>query len=515
MRREFKTQLSLFLGALFISTGLSYGQVKEKNTYNVDSDVEIEINSSYVDFVFETWNKDKVEITAELIGDDLSREEAKELLDAWQFEVDADSDRITINSGTNFVLNWDSDAMEALEGLESLEALKNLESLEELGNININLEGLEGLEELGPMLEGMIGPMIANMSSNPLPPDFLENLEGLEFDYDAYEADKEGYMKEWEAELEERFGEDFEIKMEAWGEEYGAKWEAWGEEFGEKWAEEFEEWGEKFGQEFSEKFNEDFVKDIEKWAESFGEDMEEWGEKFGKDMEKWAEEFEAEIEEMEKDGNKVFIMNGNDVDFKGVKRVIKIKMPKDAQLDLNVRHGEVKLGAVNNIKADLNYATFIANTVDGGDTSINVSYAPIYVQHWKNGALGANYVDTCVLNQADNITMEANSSNVTFGVISKDAMLNGSYGALVINNLGSDFKSVALNLDNTDANIILPSFPLDIFYNGKKSKLDLPNDVTASSSDMQGNAMVRGWHMSADSNKLINITAAYSNIKVH
>lgn len=508
MKREVRS-FSWILCLLMLSTTVTFGQVKEKKTFNVDSDVEIEINSSYVDFVFETWNKDKVEITAELIGDDLSKDEAKELLEAWQFEVDADSDQITINSGTNFALDWDSDAMKSLEKLESLEALKSLESL---GDLNINLEGLEKLEELGPMLEGMLGPMIANMSSNPLPPDFLEGLEGLEFDYDAYEKDKEGYMEEWEAELEERFGEDFEIKMEAWGEDYAEKWEAWGEEFGEEWAEKFEAWGEEFGEEFGEKFAED----MEKWAESFGEDMEEWGEKFGKDMEKWAEEFEAEIEKMEdENGNSIFIMKDGGVDFKRAKRVIKIKMPKDAELDLNVRHGEVKLGAVNNIKADLNYATFIANTVDGGETSINVSYAPIFVKHWKNGSLGANYVDTCVLNRADNINMEANSSNVTFGVLGKDAMLNGSYGALVINNFGSDFESVALNLDNTDANLFLPDYALDIFFNGKKSSIQLPNDVTASSNEMSGNTMLKGWHLDANSNKLINITAAYSNITVH
>ena len=65
----------------------------------------------------------------------------------------------------------------------------------------------------------------------------------------------------------------------------------------------------------------------------------------------------------DENGNNIYIMKGGEVDFKGAKRVIKIKMPKGAELDLNVRHGEVKLGNVTNIKADLNYSTFIANTL--------------------------------------------------------------------------------------------------------------------------------------------------------
>ena len=117
MKREVRS-FSWILCLLMLGTTVTFGQVKEKKTFNVDSDVEIEINSSYVDFVFETWNKDKVEITAELIGDDLTKDEAKELLEAWQFEVDADSDQITINSGTNFSLDWDSDALKSLEKLD-------------------------------------------------------------------------------------------------------------------------------------------------------------------------------------------------------------------------------------------------------------------------------------------------------------------------------------------------------------------------------------------------------------
>lgn len=494
-----KTTLSLVL----IGTSVAFGQSKAKQSFDVKKDVAININSSYVTFEFETWNKNKVEIEASIIGDDLTAEERKELLDAWDFNVNGDRNEITISAHGG--MDWDFD-MPDLSGLESL---KNLEGL----------KGLESLKNLGPMLSDMLTPMLQNIENNPLPPEFLNELGDLEFDYDAYQKDKEGYKKKWEAELKERFGDDYEQKFDQWADEYAEQWEAWGEEFGEKFAKDMEAWGEEFGEKFG--------KDMEKWGEEFGEkfgkDMEKWGEefgeKFGKDMEKWAEELEGEIakwEEENPDAKGNIIINGKDVmGIKGVKRVIKIKMPKDAKLDLNVRHGEVKLGDAFNVKADLNYTTFLANTVDGGETSINVAYAPVYIKHWAQGELNTSYVETCVLNKATNIAMDSKSSNVTFGVIAGDAVMSGSYGALIINNLSQTFNTLALTLDNTDANIFVPQVDFNLFFSGKKSDISVPNTVTMASNYNQNTLIAKGHQGDSNSSRTINITASYSNVTMH
>ncbi len=479
--------------ALFIlGTGISFGQAKAKQTFDVNSDVAININSTYVTFELETWNKDKVQIEASIEGGDLTKEERKELMDAWDFSVTSSKRALTIDAHGGLDFNWEN--MPDLSGLESLE---NIEVMTELG----------ALSELGPMLTEMLTPMLENIAKNPLPPDFMNGLEGLEFDYDAYEKDNEAYMKQWEAELKERFGDDYEVKMEAWGEEYGAQWEAWGEEFGEKFGEDMEAWGEEYGKKW-EAWGEEF-------GEKFGEEMEAWGEEFGAEMEKWAAELEK-WEEENPNANGTFIINGDDImGVKGAKRVIKIKMPKDAKLDLNIRHGEVKLGDAYNIKADLNYTTFLANTVDGGETSINAAYAPVYIKHWAQGQLNTSYVETCVLNKATLINMDSKSSNVTFGVISGDAVLSGSYGALVINNLSQSFDTLALTLDNTDANIFLPEVDFDLFFNGKKSSIKAPDSVTFTTKSSSNSGISKGFYINKNSSRSININASYSEVTMH
>jgi hypothetical protein len=494
MRQLAQKQFSLSILLVVLGCSLVFAQSKGKQTFEVNKDVAVTINSSYVNFEFETWNKDRIEIEPIIEGKDLSKAEKQELLDAWKIVVNASKKNVTIEAHGGGLFDW--------SGISSLESLNNL-------------EGLKELEQLGPLMTEMLGPLLEGIAENPIPEGLLDGLEGMDFDYDAYEKDKEGYMKQWEVQMEERFGDDFEIKMEAWGdkfgEEYGKKMEAWGEEFGKK----MEAWGENFGEEFEKNFGEDFEKKMEAWGEQFGEKFGEDIEKWAKDLEKQAEEWEAEYEE-NGGKTKTFTIKGDQLfESKGVIRTIKVKMPKDAKLNLNIRHGEVKLGDVYNLKADLDYTKFFATTIDGGETSINSSYAPVFVKNWMNGELYTNYVETCVVDSAQNITLNANSSNVTFGVISKDAMLNGSYGFLVINNLASGFGTIALDLENTDANIFLPTVDFDLYFNGKKSKLKAPSSMTLTTSGNKDQTFIKGYKGSKGSTRSININANYSDVTMH
>ncbi|MEL6812262.1 MAG: DUF4097 family beta strand repeat-containing protein [Bacteroidota bacterium] len=305
-----------------------------------------------------------------------------------------------------------------------------------------------------------------------------------------------------------------EEEMEKWGEEFGKDMEQWGEEFGEKFGAEMEKWGEEFG------------KDMEKWGEEFGEkfgkEMEQWGEEFGKDMEKWAEQFEKDAEkwaeQYDDNGNRTLILRDND---KGLfdeavikaKKTIIIRMPKGTRTDINVRHGEVKMADARDIKANLNYATLTANSIDGGKTLINAAYAPVYVNYWGNGMLDLKYVDDCKLNTVAKINLEANSSNVNINSLSKEAFLSGSFGSLFINNITNDFRSVDIVLENTDATVSMPKAAFDFYFNGKKSRFKSPAALeltTKNKSDSR--SLLKGFYKSDNSGRSVTINASYSNV---
>ena len=334
----FKNSIAL---VLLLTTSLFYGQDKYVETFDASKDMVVEVNTSYTNIIFKTWNKNKVQVEAFIDDDSLSDEEKQEYFDAWNFKVLGNSKKVVITSnshGENFNYNYDFDFDE----------------------MNFNMEFL------GPLLEAIDMPEMPEMPDfemHELPNVIMESVGNIHFDYEAFKENEEEYMKEFEAQMEENFGEDFEEKMEAWGEQFGKEWE---ERHGPEWEAKMEAWEQQAEE------------NMEAWSEKYEEDMEEWAEKHERDAEKWekkAEEMGREYEKKYKTYHKLQKVN----------KTIIIKMPKNTKTDVNVRHGELKMADAYNVKATLNYSPFTANSIDGGQTLINAAYAPVSVNNWVQG----------------------------------------------------------------------------------------------------------------------------------
>jgi len=526
-----------------------------KESFNVGEDVQVSVNTTHTNVVFETWNKNKVEVEVFIDDDHLSAKEKKEIFDNWNFEVLGNSKKVIITSNEGSL--W--------SGIESFGSLKALERLN-LGNLK-SLESLKGLEALNalknmPLLEGLgamnwdfVVPEVPELGKFPIWPfnnqrpnfkngdDYSyfsdKNKKAYTFDRGAYERNKQAYVsklnKKYNANVSVRkvdnwledvdsWSENIEEVMEKWGENFGEHFE---QKFGPKFEEKMEKWGEEFGEsmeQWGEEFGEKFGKEMEQWGEEFGKDMEKWAEQFGKDAEKWAEQFEGNGQNYykkvstDKNGNKSIIIetDGHGLFDKAkskAKKTIIIRMPKGTKTDINVRHGEVKMADAVNIKAVLNYSTLTANSIDGGNTLINASYAPVLVNNWKNGELLLQYVDDCRLNNVQKISLESNSSNVNINSLSNEAFLSGSFGSLYINKITDSFKNLDIVLENTDATLSMPNTAFTFYYNGKKSRFKSPAAIEITSKNVNSShSLLRGFHKAKNSNKSVTINASYSNV---
>ena len=74
---------------------------KLEESFNVEEDVFIDLNTKRTQVVFETWNRDEVEVEAKISSDELSEEELKNLAEIWQLEVMGNSNKISIVSNGN------------------------------------------------------------------------------------------------------------------------------------------------------------------------------------------------------------------------------------------------------------------------------------------------------------------------------------------------------------------------------------------------------------------------------
>lgn len=504
------TTLLLLLFCFTISVSAQQKLTKLSKEIDVTKDVTIDLNTSYVQIEVDTWNKSTLEIEAYIEGEKLSNEELQEVLKSWNLKVEGSGDYVKISS-EGFHSSWNNLHSLNLD-LEDLNL--DLESLKALENLHMYIGEMPEIPEMPELPEMPEHPEITRIYTDKMPktpklPKLPKGVTSVSFDTEAYENDGEAYLNKWSKE----FGKEHEEAMKAWGREmakvdfssYEKAMEKWGERFGKEYGKKMEAWGKEFELRFDDK-----------WAEKMGA----WGEKYGKEIEERAivmeqrmkareKSMEARAKAMEKrqealvnrtnSQSRFLNLSGDDV-----KKVIKIKMPKKAKLKMNVRHGELKMSSViNNLKADISHGVFVANHIDGSETSISVSYSPIDVTTWSLGELNLKYVEDAHIQTVGSLMLNSISSDIVLSNLLNNAIIDGSFGDLTIANIADSFSSLNIILENSDALIALPKNEYSVYFKGNRSKL---NDV------MTNQKTIENYPNGKSNLKSIVVNAKYSDV---
>jgi hypothetical protein len=307
----------------------------------------------------------------------------------------------------------------------------------------------------------------------------------VNFDYEAYKKDGDKYLDKWSLEFEDKFGKDYKDKMRAWAnkfseldfESYERKMEAWGEEFGKKFGKEYEAKMEAWSKKFDEKWSKEYEQKMQKWQEEHGKEMEERAQELQQRLEEREKERADRMEAREQELEQRIKEREGRIENRTNKviKTIKIKMPKDAKLKMNVRHGELKFSSViNNLRGDVSYATLLADHIGGSKTSINVSYSPVMISNWDMGELKLNFVDKAQIKTVNRLVLNSNSSNIRIDNVTGNAVIDGSFGDLSISHIADTFSNLNIILENSDALISLPKTDYNLQYKGNRSRLSHP-----------------------------------------
>lgn len=438
-----KLRQTLFKSAILVCCllgSVAYGQ-KQTKTYNetfkVNPETVLDINTSYTDIEFETWDKNEVVVEAVIELEGASEEEAQKFFERNEIEIKGNSREIEITSRSGN--SWMTFA-----GLgEDFEI--------EIPDIEPFLMEIE-IPELAPM------PELADLP--PMPP--LPPMNFKNFDYEAYEKDGEKYMKKWQKEFNEQFDEEYEKKMEAWGKEMEKRVKERTERMKER-SEDMERRMEEREARMKER-----QKSMEKAREARMKAVEA----------RRADLLEARKAARDRESSSFYIKaDGQSKNFK-VKKKIKIKMPKSVKLNLNVRHGEVKLaGLSKDVKASLTYSSLLASSIDGKDTFIKASYSPVQVEHWILGKLDSQYSDHVILNDVTDLLLTTTSSDIVIDRVLKKANIENKLGTLHIRELGNAFNSVNVTVANGEVYCKLPNTAFEITVDSNNSKFAPPADI--------------------------------------
>ena len=114
---------------------------------------------------------------------------------------------------------------------------------------------------------------------------------------------------------------------------------------------------------------------------------------------------------------------------------------------MNVRHGELKFASViTNLRGNISHSALTANSIDGSQTSINVSYSPVLITNWNLGELKLNYVDKALIENVNRMVLNSNSSNININNLKGNAVIDGSFGELNINKILDTFNNLNIIL---------------------------------------------------------------------
>lgn len=441
---------------------------KLDKSFKTNADVTVNVDAAHTNVIVEHWDRNEVQVEAYLDAQKAEEQEISKALKDWKLDLKGSAGEVTIRSTGGMVIKKHMD-------MASLQ------------------EPLAKLPEMMAPLQEMIGPLLEGIPAPPLPPQFYQSMGELKFDYEAYRKEGDKYLEEFEKKVEKNFGEDFERSMEEWARNFEKDSAIWKSK-----ALKMEKMGEKL------------EKDMEAWGEEFGKSMEAWGESFGKDMENWAENLEKEMAAKHGDfGNKVIIINKSSK----AQKTIKIKMPKEGQVKLNVRHGDVKLsGNMKNLRGDLSHSKLSANRISGDKTDLHVAYSPVNINQWDYGVLKASYVQDFNIGKAGSIKLTSNSSDVTIGELTKEGIFRGTFGELVIDQVGKEFNSLDIVLENSDLKLDLPDVAYNFNFSGNKSKVKYPEDLSVKSTQSYDNQKLTGFNRNKNANASISISASFSDV---
>lgn len=470
----------------------------QKKTYsesfNVNQNTEININTSHTDIEFDTWNKNQVSVEAVIELEGATEEEAERFFKNNGIKILGNSSEIEIS--TKNEASWSGAHLAGVPGYDE-------DFVIEIPDIAPFFADIE-IPDLPDLPEMAVAPNMA-----PLPP--LPPMEFGAFDYEEYQERGEAYLEEWSEQFRESFDEDWAKQMEEWGEQFKLNMK------------EYQEHQQEYMKEH-EAMREERLKEQEAMRKE-AEELREEARVLQQEALKEAREMEKEAKRVHRDviisGNnsrapKIYYHSpdGKSGKYK-VKRSIKIKMPKSLKLNMNVRHGKVILAEnTKNLNASLSYASLLASTIDGDKTNIVAAYSPVSVERWNVGSLNTKYSGEIALKDVKYLTLDATSSEVVIDRLLKKASLKNNLGSLIIQSISPEFTAIDITVKNGQLQCGLPDTAYKILAKESYSSFDFPDGLTLERSGDRSHSVHQGYNLSEAAQKSIIINSSYSEVSL-
>lgn len=504
--KTYKYNLTTFILLFAVVVNAQTFDKKIKESFKVNSEVEIVINASYTDVEIETWNRNEVSVEAIMEVSGVEKSEANKILKKWKFEALGNKNTVKINSASSnmdFNFNFDFPEIEM--------------PLVEIPEFNFDFPEIEFPE--------------------------IPEMPQMEFDFEAYKTDSL-YLKNYKLKVSEqldifknsdfkkqldslRNSPEYKKKMEEFknaGQKMAAKLKesAWFKELDSMQnrpeykmkMKEMEEAGKKMAAKLKESTwfketearlnSEEFKRSTEKAkknAEKGRIEALKSKEKYLKQAELTkieTEKVREEIKRLNEEGKLDSLKNYSETTYFNlnknynskviIKKYLKIKVPKKATFNLNVRHGKVTIPESNKkISVNMSYGNFVGGIINGDNNDLIFANSPVTISSLIISNITLKNVPNAAFGTFENVNLFSNSSDVIINKIGKNVTLNQKFGNIIVNNIVSDFKNLDLNFEYAKTTIPLEKLEANYTLDTSKSKLN----TVSENSDFLKNAFMK------------------------
>ncbi len=402
-----------------------------KESFKVTDNAEVFLNINNAEITVETWNKNRVDVKAEVTVNSESDEINQKILENFNFEALGNSKKVEIKSG-------------------------NIGSKFGRRLARLNPDKIEILTEdiKGP-------PSPPKPPLPPLPPS-LEEIN-LDFDMDQFNSEGKAYLKKFQDSIKAFFNNsDYKKEMKAWQEGFAKGW--------------------------NESGMEDSIRVITY--------------KIKEDLKK--EELKRQVRR-----RAIRLRKSHKIKTK-----ILIKIPKNTQLNVNLKRSQLKVANINNINASLNYSSLQSSILTGHNNVITAKHSKVNIDEVESLNLSLLYSKKNRLGEVKRLILNSKTSNVSIDKILNEAIIEGSFGNLMVKSISDDFSLIDISLKNSEANLKLPEVDYNFYVNSKSSQFNLKTELDFKTSKVF-DAVIYQNPERLSTTKALNIKANYSTLNLN
>lgn len=157
-----------------------------------------------------------------------------------------------------------------------------------------------------------------------------------------------------------------------------------------------------------------------------------------------------------------------------VVRKLKLYIPKNALLEVNLRHSQLKISEnIQNIQANLIYTSMLAEHISGKNTQINARFSPLQINQWELGNLKLQFSESTNLKSVNSIDLIANNSPINIDHLSGKVNLKINFSDLTTS-FGKSLEQ--LYIDAFFSNLEIGSLEnIDVLYlSAEDSEVSIP-----------------------------------------